>query len=468
MTHRLVSDERGVALVLAVITMLVLSSLTASVLVSVAVNHRSAYRSSESDKAFAFAEEGIAYAEGRLYTATTPGNQNNVPYVTVSQEGGTIEYYGTLTGSTWTLYGIGTYNGVRRTVKVQAAQPSAIVTIDTTPWNYFYVEGGPTCMTLAGNGAVNIPIYTHHSVCVNGNAKFTGSDLEVGGDLTLIGNARIGASGKPISKLNVAGACSPAAPCANDTSPFFVSPPGVGHTLPVVNKPVVDFPSIYASANPGPAAGHGCGAGSTGVPANFFDNDTTLNDSDGAINLFPGAPYDCKGANGELKWDGASKLTMIGTDPQFYFDGNLSMAANTKVVYSGRGQIFFTGTVSMTGNSSWCGILNCTNLWDNSTNQLFIFAACWKDSTGTLTNILNGDPYCLDLAGNNTLQANAWVGTDYHSGGNANDTGPVITNTAAIAGNPAQLIPLHDAPANLPGASTSTPQRAQAPYNWSG
>ena len=183
MTRRLASDERGFALVLAIVTMLVLSSLTASVLFSVAENSTSAYRTNQSAKAFALAEEGIAYAEGRLYTATTPGNQNNVPHIVVSQDGGSIEYYGTLAGSTWTLYGKGTYAGITRTVQVQAPQPPPVVTIDTTPWNYFYVEGGPTCMTIAGNGSFNIPLYTHGSVCLNGNAKYTGSDLEIGGSM---------------------------------------------------------------------------------------------------------------------------------------------------------------------------------------------------------------------------------------------------------------------------------------------
>ncbi len=471
--RRLLSEEQGVALVLAIVTMTVLSTLTASVLFSVSLNQRTSLQATESTKAFALAEEGIAYAEGRLYTATSPGLATDVPSTgPLSQDGGTITYSGSLSGSTWTLTAIGIYGGVKRTVQVQAAQPSALLTSNTAAWNYFFVEGGPTCMTLAGNGAVNIPIYTHHDLCINGNGIFTGSDLEVGGALTLIGNATIGKSGQPISKLNVVGACSPAVGCANDTSPFFVSPPGVGHTIPTVTKPVVDFPSLYASTNPGPAAGHGCGAGSHGVPANFFDNDTTMNDSDGNINLFPSSNYDCKGTSGEIKWTAATNTLEFDTvgpnDAQFYFDGSLALSGNTTVIYKGRGQLFFTGGVSMAGQFNLCGITGCTNLWDNNANQLFLFADCWKDAVGDQLNVANGDAYCFDLSGQNTLQADAWVATDYHSGGQANDTGPVITTTAAIAGNPVQLIPLHNAPADLPGSTISTPQPAGAPYNWSG
>ena len=208
------------------------------------------------------------------------------------------------------------------------------------------------------------------------------------------------------------------------------------------------------------------------MPTNFFDNDTTMNDSNGNINLFPGSNYDCKGTSGELKWNASTKtLTFIkvgANDPQFYFDGNLVMAGNTTIIYQGRGQLFFTGIISMSGQFNLCGIAACSTSWDNNTNQLFLFADCWKDAAGDLTHVTNGDPYCMDLTGQNTLQANAWVNTDYHDGGQASDTGPVITDTAAIAGNPAQLIPLHNAPANLPGATISTQQPAGAPYNWSG
>ena len=473
MFRRLISDESGIALVLALMATLVLSILTGSILLATTVNHRNAYTTYESDKAFALAEEGIAYAEGRLYTATQPGVANNVPSTgPLSQDGGTIMYSGTLASSVWTLTATGTYKGVKRTVTIHAPQPNPTVTYDTTPWNYFYVKGGPTCLSLVGNGSTNIPMYTQGDMCISGNGAFTGSDLEVMGNLTLVGNATVGKSNQPISKMNVGGSCSPATQCAADTTPFFVSAPGVGHTVPVINKPAVDFPTYYASTNPGPASGHGCGTGSTGVPSNFFDNDTTMNDSNGSINLFPGSNYDCKGTSGEIKWNASTKtLTFIkvgANDPQFYFDGNLVVAGNTTIIYQGRGQLFFTGIISMSGQYNLCGISGCTSSWDNNTNQLFLLADCWKDAAGDLTHVTSGDPYCLDLTGQNTLQANAWVNTDYHAGGQASDTGPVITDTASIAGNPTQLIPLHNAPANLPGATISTQQPAGAAYNWSG
>ena len=227
MFRRFVSDESGVALVLALMAVLVLSVLTGSVLFATAVNHRNAYTSMESDKAFALAEEGIAYAEGRLYTATQPGLANNVPSTPITQDGGSIVYSGSLASTVWTLTATGTYNGVTRKVTVQAPQPAATVTYDTTPWNYFYVKGGPSCLPLGGNGSTNIPMYTQGDMCISGNGAFTGSDLEVKGNLTMLGgNATIGRSGHPISKMNVGGSCSPSSPgppptgCAGTRAPF--------------------------------------------------------------------------------------------------------------------------------------------------------------------------------------------------------------------------------------------------------
>ena len=224
-----------------------------------AVNHRNAYTSMESDKAFALAEEGIAYAEGRLYTATQPGLANNVPSTPITQDGGSIVYSGSLASTVWTLTATGTYNGVTRKVTVQAPQPAATVTYDTTPWNYFYVKGGPSCLPLGGNGSTNIPMYTQGDMCISGNGAFTGSDLEVKGNLTMLGgNATIGRSGHPISKMNVGGSCSPSSPgppptgCAGDTILFPVNAPGIGHTVPVINKPVVNFSYLLQLDQSGP------------------------------------------------------------------------------------------------------------------------------------------------------------------------------------------------------------------------
>src|ERR1700761_8504951 len=101
MTRRLAREEDGFALALALIPMVVLGSLTAAVSLSVAVNQRSSLTSSQADHAFALAQDGLANAEGRLYTAVKSGCTTTcVPSSSFAQDGGTVSYTGTLSGTT--------------------------------------------------------------------------------------------------------------------------------------------------------------------------------------------------------------------------------------------------------------------------------------------------------------------------------------------------------------------------------
>jgi hypothetical protein len=461
MVRNLRREESGVALVIAILTMMVLGSFSAAVVLAVTVNHRSAHRSSQAAQAFALAETGLAYAEGRLYSAATSGEAPLVPQTTFQQDEGTVTYSGTLSGNTWTLTGTGTVDGISRSVSAQATVPPPYTVADPTIWNYLYVDGTGSCTSISGSVEVNVPLYAHGGICLNGHASYTGSDLEVGGNLTLTGSARIGSSSEPISKLNVEGTCTPA-PCDGAHGPIYVNSPGVGHTLtPTLTMPTIDLPGNYASTNPGPASGHSCPGGS-GVPSAFFDGDTTLNNSVAAVNLFPaGQPYDCTVGSNEIKWDGLSHLTVNGT---FYFDGSLSMAGNTKIVYSGRGTIYLTGAISMSGNSELCGIANCTSQWNPETNTLVLVAGCWANSTGSLL-VASG---CLNLTGTTKLQTGTYVTTDYTISGNAENMGPVLTNTASLTGNVTQMIPLHTLPPGAP-SDTKTVQPPPLPtINWNG
>ena len=503
MLRRLIRDEQGVALVLALIAMLVLGGLSASILTATAVNHRSAKVSADANHAFSLAENGLAYAEGRLYSAPTSAEGVLVPGTSFTPDGdtGMVAYHGTLCDGTttpscspkvWTLYGVGTYNGVTRTVSAKATIPTVTTVTpvtstttttatasvpDSTIWNYIYVNSPSGCTSISGSVTINVPLYTQGGLCINGNVKYTGSDLEVAGALSVTGNAAIGSSAARISKLNVAGSCTPA-PCDGSHAPIWVNVPGVGHTLtPVLTMPTVNLPNEYASVNPGPAAGHACQAGSN-VPANFFDNNTTLNLSDGSINLFPsGQPYDCKVGSNELKWDGTSKLTVNGA---FYFDGNFSFTGNQQIVYSGKGTLFFTGTISQSGTTQLCGIAACAGTWDTATNVLVLVAGCWANSTGSSLVTTN----CVSLSGSAKLQAGIYTSSGYTVSGTALNMGPVLAQTASLTGNVSQMLPIHNLPVDAPLNSTTTTSTTtattttmvtttsdgspQAPSSWNG
>src|SRR3712207_2386776 len=71
-------------------------------------NYGSTKRSDAESTAFALAEAGLNYAYATLYNSGTPTMDDAVPSRTVQLDTGTASYYGTLTGDTWKLVGVGT------------------------------------------------------------------------------------------------------------------------------------------------------------------------------------------------------------------------------------------------------------------------------------------------------------------------------------------------------------------------
>lgn len=455
MLRRLATDEQGIALVLALITLLVLSSLTGSVLVASAVNHRNAKVSSDENHAFALAEEGVAYAEGRLYSAATSGEPVLVPQTTFSQDGGTVSYVGTLSGTTWTLTGTGVYGAATRTASVQADVPAPYTISDPTIWNYLYADSHQTTGCAAafnGNVSLGVPLYSQGNLCFNGNINFKGSDLEVGGNLTFTGNISIGSRNAPISKMNVVGTW-PQKSCTDPFTPICVAAPGVGRTLdPQLTMPAIDLAGNYATQK---------AATKTGCPASFFDNDTTLNNSLTSVNLFPsGSSYDCHVGSYELAWDGHGGLTVNGV---FLFDGSLSLSGNVTVIYSGSGTIYFDGGMSTSGNISLCAVTGsvghqtCTANWNPNTNGLILAAGC--AGTGST---------CVNYQGNTNLQIGTYATGGFSEGGNVVDMGPVIANTLALNGNTGVMLPFHTLPPGAPSDTQTVTPPPSAPTNWNG
>lgn len=492
MARRLIADERGIALVLAIVTMLVLGSLTSALLFSVAVNHQSAYHSANSERAFGLAEQGIAYAEGRLYAAPVSGltDPSTLPGATApfdSGEGWT--YSGSYDSGTrtWTLTGKGAYNGVGRSVVVQVpinVMTNTVVHDDTSVYSYMFANSNTECVNLQGNGAVTVPLYSNGCVNLQDHTQFKGNDLEVGTYLTLGPNAGVGASTQKIGSMNVVGGCTGrVTSCGNgNTSPIYANSVGTTLTPPNLSLPTITLVEQTPT----------CGAGSTGVPSNYFDTDSTINNPTRALAgiLFPSTAYDCKiNATNEIKWDGSTNLTVTGGP--FYFDGSLALAGQTNIIYTGSATMFFSGTIGMSGQAWVCGVTgvttttshghtsySCNTQWDPAgtrnggvTNEIVFVAGCWANTTGTsFVTVASGGGYCVDLAGQNTFQVGTVLNTDYHSGGNAVNYGPVVANTLTVAGNPGQLLPFSVLPAGAPttNSTSTTSTSGGKPYNWNG
>lgn len=480
MLRRLVHEEDGIALVLALTTMLVLSGLTAAVLAATAVNHRNAGNAAAEDKAFALAEHGLALAEGLLYTAPTSAADALAQGQETAQDGGTIHYGGTYCDSSttpacatpqWTLTGTGTYLGFSRSASaVATVPPPTTVTTnspDWTVWSYIYVannEHSNQCTSVSNGVSISVPMYVNGPLCLTGGSHYYGSDLEVNGLLTVDQGATVGKSNQPVAKMN-ATSCTQqgGAACDGSHGNIWVAAPGVGSSVPTEQMPSVDFASEYQHDV------HSCGAGSTGIPTNFFDNDTVANNSNGTINLFPsGHPYDCKNGSNELKWDGSSTLTINGV---FFFDGSINMnAGGLHVVYANSwGGLVITGTFSISNGVTLCGQHSCKDTWDPSTNVLTIEAACWNPNSQTTMSTSSN---CVSIAGGASVQAPVWDNGMFYVDNGSSDMAPILTDYFTTAGGFKEMLPLHTVPPWLPSNTTTTTTTVTHPPNpptgWNG
>lgn len=506
---RLLRRDEGQALPLVLFAMFVLSLTTAAVLTGSAVNHRSALVSSQAKQAFALAQHGLADAEGDIYSSYSTGCGGTcVPQSTVTTSEGAFTYSGSLSGTTWTLTATGTVENVSRTVstQVQANTQTTTTSVDTktpdpTIWSYIYVDGSSgACTTIQGGSQVKVPLYTPGNLCLagGGGAKkpiFTGSDLEVGGYLSVPdAGSYIGSSTSPIAKLDVAGVCTQAYkgtnwPCNGQGPTIWAT--NVGSSIqPQLTMPTYDLTSYYASQQ---------ASAISGCPAGLLDNDSTLNTGAGTVNPFPtNSSYDCKVGSNELTWNsvGSSTQGTLTIAGSFVFDGSLHLTGGMHVVYRGGGTLFFSGGVIIDGGSSICGgnsgtsPLDCTG-WDpgdyavpakastcaasSACNVMIIAASCWQAGT---TSTDGGPNPCIDVTGGTTAQVGFYATKNYTLEGGSSAQGPVISDSMTVAGgtNIVTMLPFTNVPLNAPQdwttSTTTTTETSTTsltpPSGWSG
>jgi hypothetical protein len=499
LTRRLVHDEQGIALVLALVTLVVLSLTTVAVLTGSALNHRSSLRSAEAKRAFALAELALAYAQGSVYSAASTHKSpllGDQP-LPAQAGGGSGTYSASVAsdGVTWTMVGTGTFDGTTRTVKSQANVPSQDLVQDKSVWNYLYADSTTgkstnTCeTTINGGTTVSVPLFTRDNLCITGGAHYTGTQIEVGGNLTVNGGANVGTSGSPLDTLNIAGTkctngtltVAPATGVCDGTHAAIYAS-HVGTTLGLnPGMPTVALAQKYSDE---------ASAAKSGCPAGLFDNDSTLNNSMSAATLtaklFPYSyyptplSYDCFVGSSELKWKQTSTasssgtLYVSGTDP-FYFDGSLALGNGQQILYTGQGSLYFTGTASIAGGASFCGIAGCTRSWNPDVNGLILIFGCWKNSpesnpsapTLTDASAKNGT-YCLNIGGGDTVQFGSYVTTDYLLAGGGTNMGPVLAKTLTLGGGGSTLIPFHTMPPGTPLNTQNDYIPATPPTNWNG
>jgi hypothetical protein len=404
------SGEEGIALVIAVLILAVVSVAASAAILYTSTSQQDAYSKKAGQTAYSLAQAGLSNAMAQLTTHyydaggqptnnTTPGDPSWAP--TGSQQStssttactssstcaawsATLDTTGPFTGTqkaAWHITATGTVpnpssSGVlTRTVKVdvpvnqppEKVPPPALL-------NSIYSGQAPSggCDMTSSQGVVfTSPVYVKGNFCVvQQSGVESPSTLSVGGWLDTSQGGHVGTSAGPISSLGVSRACNG----AHASTPVCSLPyDAVNHyyydntrllytSAPVSNSPSFPtLPTVDWSARQNDSAGWSC-TGGKALDAATFD--------------LGGGAYTCTTPSGTLAWDGTT-LTING---DVYIAGNLTTSANASFVYTGLGSMFVAGSVSFANNTSLC--VGSTShhacpggpSWDTTQNMLLIIA----------------------------------------------------------------------------------------------
>jgi len=459
------AGEGGIALPFALVTVLATGTLASSAIAYSSWNYGSAKRSDADLQALALAEAGLNYAYSTLYNSGTPTMDSAVPTRTITLETGDATYYGTLTGDTWKLVGIGTVRNptgpgsapVVRTVSGRASLGSARRgTANNAVWNYVYVDDPNTTTTLGNSVNVNIPLYVRGDLVIQNTAQVSGYALQVGGTVEFHNDGTVGTADTPIHEAHVGGGCRVGnvgpftTPCTPDTRVHAT----ISDSTPTeFVKPEADFAGWYYNAEPGPR--HAC---TTGSFPGGFDNDSAPNNSRTVVDLAPTTAYDCRvydqsGALvGQLTWvPGTSStpgsLTIAGT---IYFDGPIEFRQYNRAVYSGRATIYSSGDITFANQTMLCGDPECDAGWDPQANLLAFVSGA--DVRVGQQSSFQGAIYAVDA---------------YSEDNNSTFWGPIIANTISLSNSTTnQYVPIGTLMPGMPASYEDVVTITNEPGSW--
>jgi hypothetical protein len=445
--RRVIEDQRGFALVLALGVTVVFSMTVVTVIESAQSNQHSATMSSGRASAYDLAEAGVNNAMSVLRLPTNNAldryvfcaDAASLPTLpctrTDTYSSGTVTWYGTLyqnpaAGTAyWDLFSTGhvrnPFGGADYMKTIRATIPVVPTTtqpLNNPSWNYIFSRATGSGVALSGcdmtlTNSVNVtaPLYVMGNLCLQNTAAISKGPLIVKGSLDQQAtNNHVGSAGTPINAAHIGKGCRYKAQSLHN--PCVAGAGGGGGTMdniwatildatpPAVTAPTVQWNDWYLNASPGPY--YPCAAPQAGEAPNptfAFDNpvaqvsDTDANklafknDNQGIVNLTPGSSYTCKTVNGELSWDYPNKvLTINGT---IFIDGSAKVDIGGTVRYKGQATIYTSGTV-LVKNTSLCGYSagpSCTvGNWD-STKDLLGWVANGNGSVAADNQVPAGD-----------------------------------------------------------------------------
>jgi Tfp pilus assembly protein PilX len=481
--------ERGIALPMALLVMMVLSIALVTAIELSSSGQRSTNISKAEQVALSVAEAGLNEAQAVLANASDPANSSALPASCdtppspdVTAEGGTACYWGSLSGSTWTISAKSTVPNptgaaaITHVVSQQLAVSSSPATTANNPaWNYIYSDSPTGCMILQSSVQIKQKVYVKNDLCLGSSARIfaEAQEVSVEGEINVDSSAWIG-QGTPLPTLNLG---STSAGCRKGAFDSNGNPIGGGsfsypctaaahqvnattqnHTVPdpPPTKPPVDIAARYADAKPGPS--HAC-TSSTGVPPTF-DNNGVMDNTSPTVSLI-GAAYSCSvTGGGTISWvpGDPGTLTVNGT---IFFDGDIVMTGSTRARIVGRGTVYTSGRIVLDSSIRLCGEFtgpDCDftgGVWDPDVNLLTLVS-------GSGTTGLPSDTYGIELNSSVQWQGAFYAVGDYLQTSSAVAQGPVIarqiyydSSTGTVSAPFDNLTP--GAPSNSSGPATLTP-----------
>jgi len=521
---RLARDEEGIALVMALITMFVLTIVSTTVIYYTTASGHASKLSQTQDQAYRFAEAGINNAMAILGQPPDPvtgiGNNALDPNVfcglagetyttgcTIKNTypGGYVIWSGTLPQgqAVWTLTSTGyavntnvntavpTYTTRTLTVKV-SVYPTLTQPLNTPVWNYIYAtkpaSTPPTCdEDLFQSVSIASPFYVEGNLCLHNTSNITKGPLVVKGRLIMDSQTQnyAGTSALKLSDAHIANGCtvknSTHTPCQNGgvdnlfATVLDTTPPGG------LSPPTPNWTNWYLNSNPGPyfpcqtingVAPLNPLTFDTAVDPNLADTDAQKyayqNDSVPVQDLTPGYDYRCQTTSGELSWNNATKtMTLKGT---IFIDGDAYIQNGAINKYTGQGAIYLGGTL-LIKNSSLCGAIY-NGACDVRTYQASP-AQGWDPNTNLVCfvakatggQVSTGDSIQLVSA---TLQGAAYATGNIELGTTSNVDGPMVGNQVLLGQSVTTSFPsITIVPQGMPSNPTAYAQ-VDPPSGYSG
>ena len=389
-------DERGVALVMAMLVLVVFAIALTSIIYFTSSNERTSNYQKASQVARSLAEAGVNNA---ISIVSNPANANyllndgvHTPTTllpdqahayTSTYPGGTVTWWGTFDWAhlVWTLSATSTVDNPTgpsaadihktMTAKIQVHLPTPkALTLGVWNWIYSPKDAGTnTCDTQMDNSVtIQVPVWVGGNLCLRNSIKVQRPIYVHGWLNNATAQAAVGSNSTPVSEAYVGTSCwylnNPVYnPCRVDAgsvktnvwaSNLYNQSTGIpaGSVFNGISAPPICWGpgdcagdpvgGWYSVASPGPK--HPCEVASTSPAGNALPvfetpGDTLVNESvPGVFNLTPDAyDYTCKTASGELSWNRTTRtLTAQGI---IYIDGSATVTSsgNQPVVYKGWG-----------------------------------------------------------------------------------------------------------------------------------